>query len=166
MAETWHVYLIAFLFGLGTAFDNPARQAFVYELVGPDRLPNAIGLNSASFHAARIVGPALAGFMIAGFGTGWAILSNAVTYLAFLPALRLLDPLQLQVESRTERSRGQIREGIAYVRRHRQILLALGVALFVAPSHELPAHVALMAQQVRARRAAVRCSAPSWPSGH
>ena len=148
LAETWHVYLIAFLFGLGTAFDNPARQAFVYELVGPDRLPNAIGLNSASFHAARIVGPALAGFMIAGFGTGWAILSNAVTYLAFLLALRLLDPWQLQVESRTARSRGQIREGIAYVRRHRQILLALGVALFVGMfGMNFQLTSALMAQQ-------------------
>ncbi len=87
--------MIAFLFGLGTAFDNPARQSFVYELVGPERLPNAIGLNSATFHAARIVGPAVAGFVIAGFGTGWAILSNAVTYLAFIAALRLLDAWRL-----------------------------------------------------------------------
>ena len=148
VAQTWHVYLIAFLFGLGTAFDNPARQAFVYELVGPERLPNAIGLNSASFHAARIVGPAVAGFVIAGFGTGWAILSNAVTYLAFILALRLLNPWRLQVEPRTERSPGQIREGIAYVRRHRQILLALGVALFVGTfGMNFQLTSALMAQQ-------------------
>ena len=147
-AETWHVYLIAFLFGLGTAFDNPARQAFVYELVGPDRLPNAIGLNSATFHAARIVGPAVAGFMIAGFGTGWAILSNAVTYLAFLLALRLLDPWQLQIEPRTERGRGQIREGFRYVRQDRQILLAMGVALFVGTfGMNFQLTSALMAQQ-------------------
>ncbi len=65
----------------------PARQTFVSELVGPERLPNAIGLNSATFHAARIVGPAVAGFVIAWFGTGWAILSNAVTYLAFIAGL-------------------------------------------------------------------------------
>ena len=148
VAETWHVYVIAFLFGLGTAFDNPARQAFVYELVGPDRLPNAIGLNSATFHAARIVGPAVAGFVIAGFGTGWAILSNAVTYLAFMLALRLLDPWQLQIEPRTERSPGQIREGLAYVRQHRQILLALGVALFVGTfGMNFQLTSALMAQQ-------------------
>ena len=147
-AETWHVYLLAFLFGLGTAFDNPARQAFVYELVGHDRLPNAIGLNSATFHAARIIGPAVAGFVIAGFGTGWAILSNAVTYLAFMLALRLLDPWQLQVEPRTERSRGQIREGLAYVCRHRQILLAMGVALFVGTfGMNFQLTSALMAQQ-------------------
>ena len=148
LAETWHVYVIAFLFGLGTAFDNPARQSFVYELVGPDRLPNAIGLNSATFHAARIVGPAVAGFVIAGFGTGWAILSNAVTYLAFIAALRLLDPWRLQVEPRMERRRGQIREGFAYVRQQPQILLALGVALFVGTfGMNFQLTSALMAQQ-------------------
>ena len=87
VAVTWHVYLLALLFGVGTAFDMPARQTFVSELVGPERLPNAIGLNSATFHAARIVGPAAAGFVIAWFGTGWAILSNAVTYLAFIAGL-------------------------------------------------------------------------------
>jgi MFS family permease len=61
VATTAHVYLVAFAFGIGTAFDNPARQSFVSEVAGPDHLPNAIGLNSATFHAARIVGPALAG---------------------------------------------------------------------------------------------------------
>ena len=66
VATTWHVYLLALLFGIGTAFDNPARQSFVSELAGPEHLPNAIGLNSATFHAARIVGPALAGLVIAG----------------------------------------------------------------------------------------------------
>ena len=148
LAETWHVYVIAFLFGLGTAFDNPARQSFVYELVGPERLPNAIGLNSATFHAARIVGPAAAGFVIAGFGTGWAILSNAVTYLAFIAALRLLDPWRLRVEPRMARRRGQIREGFAYVRQHRPILLALGVALFVGTfGMNFQLTSALMAQQ-------------------
>jgi MFS family permease len=148
LAVTWHVYLLAFLFGLGTAFDNPARQAFVSELVGQDRLTNAIGLNSATFHAARIVGPAVAGFLIAGFGTGWAILSNAVTYLAFILALRLLDPWQLQIEPRTERSRGQIREGLAYVFKHRQILLAMGVALSVGTfGMNFQLTSALMAQQ-------------------
>jgi MFS family permease len=148
LAETWHVYVIAFLFGLGTAFDNPARQSFVYELVGPERLSNAIGLNSATFHAARVVGPALAGFVIAGFGTGWAILSNAVTYLAFIAALRLLDPWRLQVEPRMERRGGQIREGFAYVRQHRQILLALGVALSVGTfGMNFQLTSALMAQQ-------------------
>ena len=89
LATTEHVYLLALLFGIGTAFDNPARQTFVSELAGPEHLPNAIGLNSATFHSARIVGPALAGLLIAAFGSGWAILSNAVTYAAFIAALLL-----------------------------------------------------------------------------
>ena len=77
LATTWHVYVLALLFGVGTAFDNPARQSFVSEVVGAEHLPNAIGLNSATFHAARIVGPAVAGLVIAAFGSGWAILANA-----------------------------------------------------------------------------------------
>ena len=99
------MYVIAFAFGLGTAFDNPSRQAFVSEVVGRDRLPNAIGLNSATFHAARIVGPAVAGLVIAAFGSGWAILSNSVTYLAFIAALVIIDGRKL--EPSLPASRGQ-----------------------------------------------------------
>src|SRR3954470_21892777 len=87
VAVTWHVYLIAFAFGLGTAFDNPARQAFVSEVAGREHLPNAIGLNSANFNTGRIIGPALAGLVIAAFGSGWAILSNSITYGAMILAL-------------------------------------------------------------------------------
>src|SRR5262245_37209579 len=80
-ATVWDVYVLAFLFGVGTAFDTPARQSFVVEMVGRDNLPNAVGLNSASFNLGRIVGPALAGFLIAALGsgvgaTGWVILAN------------------------------------------------------------------------------------------
>ena len=76
--EVWHVFVLAFVFGTGSAFDAPARQSFVSELVGPDDLSNAVGLNSASFNAARMMGPALAGVLIAAFGggvtaTGWVI---------------------------------------------------------------------------------------------
>ena len=110
VAVTWHVYLLALLFGVGTAFDMPARQSFISELVGPERLPNAIGLNSATFHAARIVGPAVAGFVIAWFGTGWAILSNAVTYLAFIAGLFLLDAARLRIGPVTARAKHQIRD--------------------------------------------------------
>ena len=98
VATTPIVFVIAFAFGLGTAFDNPSRQSFVSEVVGRDRLPNAIGLNSATFHAARIVGPAVAGLVIAAFGSGWAILSNSVTYLAFIAALVIIDGGQAGTE--------------------------------------------------------------------
>ena len=87
IAQIWHVYVLAFVFGIAAAFDAPARQSFVSEMVGPDDLTNAVGLNSASFNAARIVGPALAGVLIAALGggaeaTGWVILVNAVSYAA------------------------------------------------------------------------------------
>ena len=117
LASTGHVYLLALLFGIGTAFDNPARQTLVAEVTGPDHLANAIGLNSASFHAARVVGPAVAGLLIAAVGSGWAILTNALSYLAFLVALLLVDRSRLHLSPPATRARRQIREGLAYVRR-------------------------------------------------
>ena len=91
--EVWHVYVLAFVFGVGSAFDAPARQSFVSEMVGPDDLSNAVGLNSASFNAARVAGPALAGLLIGAFGggveaTGWVILLNGLSYAAVVFALR------------------------------------------------------------------------------
>jgi MFS family permease len=148
VAATWHVYLIAFAFGVGTAFDNPARQAFVSEVAGAEHLPNAIGLNSATFNAARIVGPALAGVVIAAFGSGWAILSNAVTYAAFVGALVLIDPARLNISPPAVRAKRQIREGLAYVRRRSDLLLVLGTAFFVGTfGLNFQMTSALMAQQ-------------------
>ena len=147
-AVTWHVYLIAFLFGIGTAFDNPARQAFVSEVVGKELLPNAIGLNSATFHAARIVGPAAAGLIIAAFGSGWAILSNAVTYAAFIAVLLLMDTKLLQLTPPTERAKKQIREGMSYVARNGEILLVMCVVFCVGTfGMNFQLTSALMAQQ-------------------
>jgi MFS family permease len=148
VAVTWHVYLIAFLFGIGTAFDNPARQTFVNEVVGKDLLPNAIGLNSATFHAARIVGPAAAGLIIAAFGSGWAILSNAFTYAAFIAVLLLIDAKLLHVTPPTARAKKQIREGLSYVNRHGEILLVLLVVFSVGTfGMNFQLTSALMAQQ-------------------
>ena len=148
VAVTWHVYLLAFAFGIGTAFDNPARQAFVSEVAGPEHLPNAIGLNSAAFNAARIVGPALAGLVIAAFGSGWAILSNAVTYAAFIGALVLIDPARLHLGPPAVRAKRQIREGLAYVRRRSDLMLVLGTAFFVGTfGMNFQMTSALMAQQ-------------------
>ena len=131
LATTEHVYLIAFAFGLGTAFDNPARQSFVSEVAGPDHLPNAIGLNSATFHAARIVGPALAGLMIAAVGSGWAILTNALSYAAFIAALLLMDSRLLHTTPPTPRAKRQIREGLAYIRSKPSMVLVMCVVFFV-----------------------------------
>ena len=82
LVQLWHVYVFAFLLGCAAAFDAPARQTFVSELVGEDDLSNAVGLNSTSFNAARMIGPAVAGVLIAGVGTGWVFLINAVSYAA------------------------------------------------------------------------------------
>ena len=95
-AQVWQVYVIAFLFGIGSAFDAPARQSFVSEMVGPDDLTNAVGLNSATFNTARIIGPALAGLMIGALGggataTGWVILINALSYGAVIWQLEHMD---------------------------------------------------------------------------
>ena len=148
VATTPIVYVIAFAFGLGTAFDNPSRQAFVSEVVGRDRLPNAIGLNSATFHAARIVGPAVAGLVIAAFGSGWAILSNSVTYLAFIAALVIIDGRKLEPSLPASRGKHQIREGLAYVTGRSDILLVLMVVFFVGTfGMNFQLTSALMAQQ-------------------
>jgi MFS family permease len=84
LAELWHVYIFAFLFGCVTAFDAPARQTFVAELVGDTDLSNAVALNSTSFNAARMIGPAIAGILIASVGTGWAFLINGASFMGVL----------------------------------------------------------------------------------
>ena len=130
-AQTWHVYALAFVFGIGSALDVPARQAFVSEMVGSERLTNAIGLNSSAFNAARLIGPGVAGIIIAVFGSGWAILTNGVSYLAFLIALMMLDESRLVRSEPLPRAKGQLREGFAYVARRADLLIALGVGFAV-----------------------------------
>ncbi|HJV15414.1 MAG TPA: MFS transporter [Propionibacteriaceae bacterium] len=148
IATTTHVYAIAFAFGLGTAFDNPTRQSFVSEVAGPDNLPNAIGLNSATFHAARIVGPAVAGLMIGAVGSGWAILANAVSYLAFISALLIMDSRLLRITPPAPRAKRQIREGLAYILSKPSMLLVISVVFFVGTfGLNFQMTSALMAQQ-------------------
>jgi MFS family permease len=133
--EVWHVYVLAFVFGTGSAFDAPARQSFVSEMVGPDDLTNAVGLNSASFNAARLAGPAVAGLLIGAFGggvaaTGWVILVNAVSYGAVLIALRSMRVADLQVVDRQPRHKGQIRDALTYLRGRPDLLLILCTVFF------------------------------------
>jgi MFS family permease len=111
----WMVYALALLLGVATAFDMPARQAFVSEMVGPDRIANAVGLNSASFNSARVVGPAVAGVLIAAVGIAPAFFVNAVSYLALIGGLLAMDPERLYRRAAVEPGRGQIRAGIRYV---------------------------------------------------
>ena len=135
VAEVWHVYVLALLLGAASAFDAPARQSFVSELVDPGDLTNAVGLNSASFNAARLVGPGLAGVLIAAFGggavaTGWVILLNAVSYAAPIWSLRHLDASRIDAAAPLNRGPGAIREGVAYVRARPDLLLVLSLVFF------------------------------------
>ncbi|WP_432523931.1 MFS transporter [Kineococcus sp. SYSU DK006] len=120
-ARLWHVYVLATLLGCVSAIDGPVRQTFVSQLVPPEDLPNAIGLNSASFNSARLVGPALAGLLIAWIGTGPVFLVNALTFLAPLAMLHLMRPAH--PVPRTERlAGGGMREGLRYVRTRPDLL--------------------------------------------
>ncbi|MGW0766754.1 MFS transporter [Streptomyces sp. NPDC002676] len=113
--QVWHVYVAAFAVGLATVVDNPARQSFVSEMVGPDQLQNAVSLNSANFQSARLVGPAVAGLMITGVGTGWAFLANGLSFAAPLAGLLLMRTRELHVVERAPRGKGQLREGLRHV---------------------------------------------------
>ena len=115
LVQLWHVYVFAFLLGSIAAFDAPARQTFVSELVGEADLPNAVGLNSTSFNAARMIGPAIAGALIAGVGTGWVFLLNAASFAAVLGSLALLRVGDLHRTDRPVRTRGSFAEGFRYV---------------------------------------------------
>ncbi|HVF14740.1 MAG TPA: MFS transporter [Acidimicrobiales bacterium] len=111
----WMVYALALLLGLVFMVDMPTRQSFVVELVGPDEVANAVGLNSAMFNTGRVVGPALAGVLIATVGTASTFLLNALSYVAVMAALAAMRPAELFPQVRAERARGAIRAGLRYV---------------------------------------------------
>ena len=111
----WHVCVFAFLLGCVTAFDSPARQAFVSDLVGDADLHNAVALNSTSFNAARMIGPAIAGILIASVGSGWAFVINGASFGAVLCSLCFLRVNELHRSSRALPTRGGFAEGFRYV---------------------------------------------------
>ncbi len=113
----WEVYTLAFMLGLNNTFENPARQSFVLEMVGPDELRNAVSLNSVLVNAARAIGPAVAGVIIAVGGTGICFLLNAASFVAVVVSLLRLDVSTLSPAIPTPRGGRQVREGLAYVAR-------------------------------------------------
>jgi MFS family permease len=116
LVRLWHVYVFAFLLGCVSAFDSTARQTFVAELVGEEDLSNAVGLNSTSFNAARMIGPAVAGFMIAAVGTGWVFLINALSFVGVLLSLFALRVASLHRQARAGGGEaGGLLEGWRYV---------------------------------------------------
>ncbi|MBV8587333.1 MAG: MFS transporter [Verrucomicrobia bacterium] len=115
LVQLWHVYLFAFVFGCTTAFDAPSRQTFVSDLVGDTDLASAVALNSTSFNAARMIGPAVAGVCIAALGCGWAFLVNGISFAAVLCSLRFLRVDELHPRDHAPRARGGFVEGLRYV---------------------------------------------------
>jgi predicted MFS family arabinose efflux permease len=115
--QLWHVYVLAFLLGAVSSVENPARQTFVLELVGPDNLRNAVSLNSVLVNVSRAVGPALAGIVIATGGMAVCFLLNAVSFAAVIASLLRLDIAALTPTTPAPRAPGQLREGFDYVRR-------------------------------------------------
>ena len=129
VVQLWHVYVFAFLSGCAAAFDAPVRQTFVAELVGDADLSNAVALNSTSFNAARMIGPAMAGLVIASVGTGWAFLINGASFVAVLASLSLFRVRELRPNARARRTKGSFIEGFRYVG-SRPDLKAMLVMLF------------------------------------
>ena len=147
--QLWHVYVFALLSGCASAFDAPVRQTFVAELVGDAELPNAVALNSTSFNAARMIGPAVAGLLIASVGTGWAFLLNGASFVAVLASLSLLRVSGLHANARAHRTKGSLTEGLRYVW-SRSDLKAILIMLFLIGTFGLnfPIFISTMAVSV------------------
>jgi MFS family permease len=128
--QLWHVYVLAFLSGSALALDAPVRQTFVAEMVGDGDLPNAVALNSMSFNSAQMIGPAVAGFLIASVGIGWAFLLNGLSFAAVLISMSFFRLSELRANPRAHRDSGGFIEGLHYVWK-RPDLGAILVMLFL-----------------------------------
>ncbi len=148
LVRLWQVYGFAFLFGCAAAFDAPARQSFVAELVGEADLSNAVALNSTSFNAARLIGPAVAGVLIALVGCGWVLLINAASFCAVLCALTLLEVGALHRTGRAARARGSFVEGFRYVWRRPELRTPL-LMLFLIGTFGLNFSIFISTMSVR-----------------
>ncbi|MEF2162616.1 MFS transporter, partial [Pseudomonas aeruginosa] len=111
------IYAVAFAGGLTMAFDNPTRRAFVVEMVPEDDVNNAVSMNSAVMTSSRVIGPALAGLLIATVGYSWAFALDGLSYVAVIISLLMMRPSELRPSPVAERGKGQVRAGLAYVKR-------------------------------------------------
>ena len=125
VVQVWEIGVLAVLLGLNNAFENPSRQSFMLELVGPEHLRNAVSLNSVLVNVARAVGPAVAGILIATVGDGVCFLVNAASFVAVVASLATMDRKALNPTTPTAREPGQLREGLRYVRSHRELAVPL-----------------------------------------
>ncbi|MGX7825515.1 MFS transporter [Actinokineospora sp. 24-640] len=132
VVQVWHVYVLCVVLGAFSAVEVPVRQSFVAEIVGRDQLANAVALNSTNFNLARIVGPAIAGVLITLIGTGWLFLANAVLTGAVVGGLLLMRVGELRPSPRMKARRGQLVEGLRYVRGRPDILTVMVMVFFVS----------------------------------
>lgn len=135
MVRLWHVLALAFLLGAAQAIDIPARQAFVIELVGREDLANAIALNSGTFHGARVIGPAIAGILVATLGVSGAFFLNGVSFLAVLGALFMMDATRIQRAETDDKSGTDLWGGVRYIAGNRTpgaIVLLISLTAFLA----------------------------------
>jgi MFS family permease len=130
--EPWMVMALVSVRGTVNALDNPTRQSFVIEMVGPDRVVNAVGLNSVIVHSARMAGPAVAAIAIAGAGVELCFLLNAVSFAAMLLALWSMDPEKLARPRPVERGRGAMRAALRYVARTPALAVPLAMMALVS----------------------------------
>ncbi|MDR1768392.1 MAG: MFS transporter [Propionibacteriaceae bacterium] len=130
VAALWHVYVLAFVSGIFGAFDAPARQAFAPEMVPEHLIPNAVGLNTTSFNAARLIGPALAGVMIAWWGVGPALLINGLSFLPVIGALALMRPGELHSPKRVLEKHA-VRDGLRYVSKRPDLMTLMFIVFML-----------------------------------
>ena len=135
VGRVWIVFLLSLASGLVTAIDNPARQSFYADMVGEDHVRNAVSLNSAAFTGSRVIGPAVAGLLIATVGIATCFLIDGLSYLAVLTALFMMRPSELHEHQRSTRERGHLVAGLKYVWRTdelRRPLIAMAVVFTFA----------------------------------
>jgi len=133
--QVWQIFLMALMLGVCNAFDIPARQAFIVEMVGAADLMNAIALNSSMFNAARSVGPAIAGILVASLGEGLCFLINGLSFVAVIAGLFMMKVDRRTPAESSTRKLDQFKEGLAYVRGNaaiRSLLVLLGAASLLA----------------------------------
>ena len=146
LAQLWIVYLFALLLGIASAIDAPVRQTFVAELVSGSNVSNAVALNSASFNAARTIGPAIAGLLVALIGAGWVFIINGVTFAAVVVSLKFIRVGALAAMERAPRAKGQLLEGFRYVRGRPDLLIVfLGVFIVGTFGFNYPIFTSTMA---------------------
>ncbi len=149
VVRLWHVYVFAFLSGSAAALDAPVRQTFVAEMVGDADLPNAVALNSTSFNAAQMIGPAVAGLLIARVGIGWAFLLNGLSFAAVVISMSFFRLSELRTSARAHRTASGFLDGLRYVWR-KPDLRAILIMLFLIGTFGLnfPIFISTMAVNV------------------